>query len=281
MIWLLLSVLFSTLLFVAFKLFSKFSINVFSAIIFNYLTCFLLGNIYLGTEHIFHFSVIHEIGFLPIICMGMFFIGTFFLMGVATHKSGAALSSMVSKMSVVLPVIVAMFILKEQIDAIKLVGIALSLLSVILITNKSNEGTKFNWVLILVFIGSGLVDTGLNLLKNKHYSFWGDAKMSTLLFFGAFLSGLIIILINPKLLRNFDFKSALGGVLLGTANFFSLIAMFKAIDFYHGKTALFFTMNNVGVVLLSTLVGLAFKEKITAKGYFGLALAIFALILLN
>jgi uncharacterized membrane protein len=126
-----------------------------------------------------------------------------------------------------------------------------------------------------------LVDTGLNLLKNKHYIFWTDAKMSTLLFFGAFISGLIIILINPKLLKNFDFKSAFGGVLLGTANFFSLIAMFRAIDFYHGKTALFFTMNNVGVVLLSTLVGLAFNEKITAKGYFGLALAIFALILLN
>ena len=281
MIWLLLSVLLSTMLFVSFKLFSKFSIHVFSAIIFNYLTCFLLGNLYLGSEHIFHFSVINEVGFLPIICMGMVFIGTFFLMGVATHKSGAALSSMVSKMSVVLPVIVAMFILNEQIDAIKLVGIALSLLSVVLITNKSNEGTKFNWVLILVFIGSGLVDTGLNLLNNKHYVYWTDAKMSTLLFFGAFLSGLIIILINPKLLRNFDFKSALGGVLLGTANFYSLIAMFKAIDFYHGKTALFFTMNNVGVVLLSTLVGLAFKEKITAKGYIGLALAIFALILLN
>jgi len=281
MIWLLLSILLSTMLFVAFKLFSKFSIHVFSAIIINYLTCFILGNIYLGADHIIHLSVITEVGFLPIICMGMVFIGTFFLMGVSTHKSGAALSSMVSKMSVVIPVIVAMFFLKEHIDAIKMVGIALSLLSVVLITNKSNEGTKFNWILILVFIGSGLVDTGLNLLKNKQYVFWSDAKMSTLLFFGAFISGLIILMLNPKLFRNFDFKSALGGVLLGAANFFSLIAMFRAIDFYHGKTALFFTMNNVGVVLLSTLVGLAFKEKITAKGYFGLALAIFALILLN
>ncbi len=281
MIWLLLSVLLSTTLFVAFKLFSKFSIDVFSAIIFNYLTCFVLGNMYLGSQHILQVSVIHEEGFLPIICMGMFFIGTFFLMGVSTHKSGAALSSMVSKMSVVLPVIVAMVFLKEQIDAIKLVGIALSLLSVVLITNRSNEGTKFNWILILVFIGTGVVDTGLNLLKNKHFVFWGDAKMSTLLFFGAFLSGIIIIILKPALLKKFDLKSAVGGFLLGSANFFSLIALFKAIDFYHGKTALFFTMNNVGVVLLSTLVGLAFREKITRKGYFGLALAIFALILLN
>jgi drug/metabolite transporter (DMT)-like permease len=269
------------MLFVAFKLFSKFSIDVFSAIIFNYLTCFVLGNIYLGSQHILNISVIHEVGFLPIICMGLVFIGTFFLMGVSTHKSGAALSSMVSKMSVVLPVIVAMVFLKEQIDAIKWVGIALSLLSVVLITNKSNDGTKFNWILILVFIGTGVVDTGLNLLKNKHYSFWGDAKMSTLLFFGAFLSGIIVITFKPSLLKKFDLKSALGGFLLGSANFFSLIAMFKAIDFYHGKTALFFTMNNVGVVLLSTLVGLAFREKITKEGYFGLALAIFALILLS
>ena len=281
MIWLLLSVLLSTMLFVAFKLFSKFSINVFSAIFFNYVTCFLLGNVYLGSQHILHVSVIQEDGFVPIICMGMVFIGTFFLMGISTHKSGAALSSMVSKMSVVLPVIVAIFVLKEHIDAIKLAGILISLMSVVLITNKSNEGTKFNWILIFVFIGSGLVDTGLNLLKNKHYVFWTDAKMSTLLFFGALSCGIIIIIFKPALLKTFNFKSAIGGFLLGSANFFSLIAMFKAIDFYNGKTSLFFTMNNVGVVLLSTLVGLAFKEKITTKGYFGLALAIFALILLN
>ena len=57
--------------------------------------------------------------------------------------------------------------------------------------------------------------------------------------------------------------------------------MFKGFDFFNGKTSLFFTMNNVGVVLFSTLVGLAFKEKITRKGYVGLGLAIFALILLN
>jgi drug/metabolite transporter (DMT)-like permease len=281
MIWLLLSVLLSTMLFVAFKLFSKFSIDVFSAIFFNYLTCFLLGNVYLGSQHILHVSVIQEDGFVPIICMGMVFIGTFFLMGISTHKSGAALSSMVSKMSVVLPVIVAIFVLKEHIDAIKLAGILISLMSVVLITNKSNEGTKFNWILIFVFIGSGLVDTGLNLLKNKHYVFWTDAKMSTLLFLGALSCGIIIIIFKPALLKTFNFKSAIGGFLLGSANFFSLIAMFKAIDFYNGKTSLFFTMNNVGVVLLSTLVGLAFKEKITTKGYFGLALAIFALILLN
>ena len=281
MIWLFFSVLLSTMLFVAFKLFSKFSINVFSAIFFNYLTCFILGNVYLGSQHILHVSVIHEDGFLPIICMGMIFIGTFFLMGVSTHKSGAALSSMVSKMSVVLPVIVAIVVLKERIDAIKIIGILISLLSVVLITNKSDEGTKFNWILIFVFVGSGMVDTGLNLLKNKHYLFWGDAKMSTLLFLGALFSGIIVIILKPTLLKKFDFKSALGGFLLGTANFFSLIAMFKAIDLYNGKTSLFFTMNNVGVVLLSTLVGLAFKEKITRKGYFGLVLAIFALILLN
>lgn len=281
MIWLFLSVLLSTMLFVAFKVFSRFSINVFSAIFFNYLTCFILGNVYLGSQHILHVSVIHEDGFLPIICMGMIFIGTFFLMGVSTHKSGAALSSMVSKMSVVLPVIVAIVVLKERIDAIKIIGILISLLSVVLITNKSDEGTKFNWILIFVFVGSGLVDTGLNLLKNKHYLFWGDAKMSTLLFLGALFSGIIVIIFKPILLKKFDFKSALGGFLLGTANFFSLIAMFKAIDLYNGKTSLFFTMNNVGVILLSTLVGLTFKEKITRKGYFGLVLAIFALILLN
>lgn len=281
MIWLLLSVLLSSLLFFAFKLFSKYNIDVFSAIIVNYISCFILGNIYLGSEHILQFSVIEKEGFLPIICMGTVFVGTFFLMGVSTHRSGAAVSSMVSKMSVVIPVLVAVIALNERFTIIKLLGIAISLFSVVLISNKQGNQSKFDWTLILVFIGSGMVDTGLNLLKNQHYQFWSDGKMSTLLFLGAFITGLSVLIVKPKLFLNFNIKSVVGGTLLGITNFFSLIVMFAALDVFKGKTALFFTMNNIGVVVFSTVLGLFMKEKITKMGYLGLALAILALILLN
>ena len=280
MIWLILSIVFSTSLFLAFKLFAKFQIDLFSAIIVNYFTCFILGNIYLGNQHIVKITTLSQDGFWPIISMGSLFIGTFFLMGTATQKVGAGMSSMASKMSVVLPVFVAVLFFQEQLHVGQIIGIVLSIVAVVLISIKDEGGFHFDWILILVFLGSGMVDTGLNLLKNAHYENFDSVRMSTLLFAGAFICGCILVSFKPKLIEKLNVKSWLGGILLGTANFLSLVVMFEGIAHFKGKTSLFFTLNNVGVVCLSAMVGLLFKEKLTKKGIMGLGLAILAIILM-
>lgn len=252
----------------------------FSAIIVNYLTCFILGNLYLGSAHILKAETLHQQGFIPIISTGILFIGTFFLMGTATQKVGAGMSSMASKMSVVLPVLVAVSFFHEHLSMLHIFGIILSLISVVLISIKEEGGLHFDWVLLLVFLGSGLVDTGLNLLKNANYTYFGSVKMSTLLFAGAFISGLMIIAVKPSLIKNLNSRSLIGGICLGTCNFISLVVMFEAIEAFAGKTSLFFTFNNIGVVCCSAIFGLAFKEKLTKKGKIGLSIAILAILLM-
>ena len=280
MTWLILSIVFSTSLFLAFKLFAKYQVDLFSAIIVNYFTCFILGNIYLGNQHIFKLETAGLEGFWPILSMGSLFIGTFFLMGIATQKVGTGMSSMASKMSVVLPVFVAVLFFKEHLQVGQFIGIVLSIAAVVLISIKDDGGLHFDWILILVFLGSGMVDTGLNLLKNSHYEQFDSVRMSTLLFAGAFFCGCILIILKPKLIANLDVKSWVGGILLGTANFLSLVVMFEGIAQFKGKTSLFFTGNNVGVVCLSAIVGLLFQEQLTKKGIIGLGLAILAIILM-
>lgn len=280
MIWLFLSILFSTSLFIAFKLFGRFKVDMFSAIILNYLTCFILGNLYLGQSHILKFETLHQNGFVHIISTGILFIGTFFLMGTATQKVGAGMSSMASKMSVVLPVLVAVLFYQEHLSVLHIVGIILSLIAVVLISLKEEGGFNFDWVLLLVFLGSGLVDTGLNVLKNSNYTYFDSVKMSTLLFAGAFISGLIIIALKPSLIKNLNHRSVIGGVVLGTCNFISLVVMFEGIHAFAGKTSLFFTFNNIGVVCCSAVFGLAFKEKLSKKGKIGLGIAILAILLM-
>lgn len=280
MIWLFLSILFSTSLFIAFKLFSRFKVDMFSAIIVNYFTCFILGNCYLGSANILKLETLFQPGFLQIISTGILFIGTFFLMGTATQKVGAGMSSMASKMSVVLPVLVAVSFFREHLSMLHICGIVLSLISVVLISIKEEGGLHFDWVLLLVFLGSGLVDTGLNLLKNANYTYFDSVKMSTLLFAGAFISGLIIIAVKPSLIKNLNSRSINGGICLGTCNFISLVVMFEGIESFAGKTSLFFTFNNIGVVFCSAVFGLAFKEKLTQKGKIGLGIAILAILLM-
>ncbi len=280
MIWLILSILLSTSLFVAFKLFERFQVDLFSAIIVNYFTCFVLGNVYLGHRHILNIDTLNAEGFWPIIAMGSLFICTFFMMGTATQKVGASMSSMASKMSVVIPVFVAVLFFKESLQFQQWVGILLSILAVILISLKEEGGFHFDWILILVFLGSGMVDSGLNLLKNAQYSFFDSVKMSTLLFAGAFMCGLILVGIKPKLIANLNIRSSIGGVVLGTANFFSLVVMFEGISAFNGKTSLFFTLNNVGVVCASAVFGMLMKEKVSKKGFLGLGLAVLAIVLM-
>jgi hypothetical protein len=159
-------------------------------------------------------------------------------------------------------------------------GIILSLISVVLISIKEEGCLHFDWVLLLVFLGSGLVDTGLNLLKNANYTYFDSVKMSTLLFAGAFISGLMIITVKPSLIKNLNSRSLIGGICLGTCNFISLVVMFEAIEAFAGKTSLFFTFNNIGVVCCSAIFGLAFKEKLTKKGKIGLSIAILAILLM-
>ena len=280
MIWLILSIVFSTSLFLAFKLFGRFQVDLFSAIIVNYFTCFVLGNIYLGKNHLLQIETFEAQGFWPIVSMGSLFIGTFFLMGTATQKVGASMSSMASKMSVVIPVFVAVLFFKETLHFQQWIGILLSIFAVILISLKDEGGMHFDWILILVFLGSGMVDTGLNLLKNAQYTFFDSVKMSTLLFAGAFICGLFLILIQPKLIAHLNLKSSIGGVLLGTANFLSLVVMFEGIAAFDGKTSLFFTINNIGVVCASAAVGVLMKEKLSKKGFIGLGLALMAIALM-
>ena len=252
----------------------------FSAIIVNYFTCFILGNCYLGSANILKLETLFQPGFLQIISTGILFIGTFFLMGTATQKVGAGMSSMASKMSVVLPVLVAVSFFHEHLSMLHIFGIILSLISVLLISIKEDGGLHFDWVLLLVFLGSGLVDTGLNLLKNANYTYFDSVKMSTLLFAGAFISGLIIIAVKPSLIKNLNSRSIIGGICLGTCNFISLVVMFEGIESFAGKTSLFFTFNNIGVVFCSAVFGLAFKEKLTQKGKIGLGIAILAILLM-
>jgi len=71
------------------------------------------------------------------------------------------------------------------------------------------------------------------------------------------------------------------GFILGLVNLFSIFAIYNALDVYASKTAVFFTLNNVTVVVLSFILGVSLGEKFTKRSLLGLALAVIAIILLG
>lgn len=295
LVYLLLSVALSSGIFMVFKAVGRLKLELFPVVVINYLTCFLLGNLLLGSDHVLNSETIQLPGFFPTASMGLIFVGTFVLMGHSTHRAGASMSAMASKMSVVIPVLVAVIFLGENIGFKGIAGILLALISVYLVSTGSESSTgsglgsvslgRFDPVLLLVFIGSGMVDAGLNLIKYADFKGFNNLQFATITFGGAAVVALMVSVFQLKSWKLFflqgSSKGILLGILLGTINYFSIVAMYAAIDAYQGKTGIFFTLNNIGVLLLTVFLGYFLGEKYNSKTLFGVFFAIIAILLLG
>jgi drug/metabolite transporter (DMT)-like permease len=276
-------------IFMVFKAVGRLKLELFPVVVINYLTCFLLGNLLLGSEHVLNSEIIQLPGFFPTASMGLIFVGTFVLMGYSTQKAGASMSAMASKMSVVIPVLVAVIFLGESIGIKGIAGVILALVSVYLVSTGSESGLgsmgRFDPVLLLVFLGSGMVDTGLNLIKYADFKGFNNLQFASITFGGAAVVALMVSVFQLNrwklFFRQGSFKGIVLGVLLGTINYFSIVAMYAAIDAYQGKTGVFFTLNNIGVLLLTIFLGYFLGEKYNSKTLVGVFFAIIAILLLG
>ena len=75
-------------------------------------------------------------------------------------------------------------------------------------------------------------------------------------------------------------KNLIAGILLGVPNYFSIIFLIKSLQTRGFESSMLFTINNVGIVVLSTIFGVVlFKEHFSLKNKIGIALAIFGIIM--
>ena len=100
---LLLSILSSTLIFVVFKLFSRFKVNTLQAIVVNYFVACGTGLLLYDGEIVLQ-KIPEYPWFLYALALGSLFIGIFNLMAWTTQRSGLSVVSVATKMSVVVPV---------------------------------------------------------------------------------------------------------------------------------------------------------------------------------
>ena len=285
MFYLLFSICISSFLFVIFKLFDVLKINTFQAIVVNYLTAAILG-FYLSNNSVSFQQIPSQPWFLGAFLLGIMFILVFNVMALTSQKNGLSVASVSSKMSVVIAIIFGVWYYEESIGLVKLIGILLALVAVYLTSIKEkNEIVKKNKDFlfpVLLFFGSGAIDTSLKYVETSFVAEGGVPLFSATIFGCAFVLGVIVLLYQKvKGILSFEFKSILGGVLLGVPNYFSIVYLLKALSTEGMESSTAFTLNNVGIVILSTLFGLfIFKEKLVSKNWFGIIIAIVSIILI-
>ena len=280
-----LSIFFSSLIFVIFKLFDTHKIQTIYAIIINYLTACLVGVLFYNKP-----VQLNEIPkndwFYGTLFLGVLFIVIFNLMAKTSQRLGVSVASVATKMSFVIPVILGLILYSEKLSFLKSAGIILALAAVYFASVKDTPRAiqrKALLLPIMVFLGSGIIDASIKYMEENHVSVNEFPIFSATVFGAAACTGILFILLRSidKPLK-LNFRNVLGGIALGIPNFFSIFFLLRALQNEALNSASIFTINNVAIVMFSTLLGIVlFKEKISTKNWAGIALAVISIMMVT
>lgn len=281
MIALALSIFCSTIIFVLFKLFKKFGIDTFQAIVFNYFTAFIIGVALYHNE--WNPNALQEQTWMFFSAgTSILFIGLFLLMAFSSQSNGVASTSIAVKMSMAISLIIMIISYGEEVSALKTAAILLAILGVFLVSYSGKNKTKMasGWMLLVLFIGSGTLDFTLNLVQ-KHILKSLTASLFSAISLGLagiIGSGVLIVRViqNKTQLRA---KNLVAGIILGVPNFFSIYLLLLSYKTTGWTDSTVLAITNVSVVLFSAVIGfLIFSEEANKPKIIGLIAAISAIV---
>ncbi len=268
-----------------FKLIEKYKADTFQAIVFNYITAAILGYTIMGTE-LSIAQVTHAVWFPNAIIVGLSFISLFYVIGLTAQKVGISVSAVATKMSLVIPVTFAFFLYQDTVTAFKVLGILLALLGVLLATKKDEKvikEKKYFILPIILFIGSGLLDTFVNYTEKFYLPdpaaslYFIPTVFTVSAFAGAGVLGASLIA-RPSL---FSSKSVFWGIILGFFNYGALFFILQALKLSDLESSVIFSINNIGIVVLSTIAArIFFKEHLSRLNITGISISIIAILLI-
>ena len=284
MIYLLLSVISSTVIFLTFKITERFNTNLIKLITINYLVATLLGFSFnqqpISILHIFTSN------WLPAaLIIGFSYILTFFLIGYSTRISGVSVTTIASKMSLVIPILFSLWFFAEKITLFKITGLILAVVAVLLTSYKPIRLNKNGFILFLpvaIFLGCGISDSIVKYSQNNFVANSLSLLFSATVFLTALIIGLTYLSFSTGSIgKSVSISEIIGGTILGIANFGSLYFFILALNDSKLDSSVVFGLNNLCILLFSILAGkFLFKEKLSKINFAGIIMAIAAILVL-
>ena len=288
MIYLVGSIVLTSYLTLSFKACEKYGVNVFQAIVFNYITCVITGSIVNGAFPI-DAENIKTPWFGWAMIMGAMFVSIFNIVAITAQKNGVAVASVANKLSLIIPVVLSVYLYQETVAGWKAVGVVLALVAVVLTcyttSGKGDTTQKNKWVYLLplvLFISSGLLDALINHVQLTYVTADNNNDYLVSSFFSAATIGTVILL--TQLIRRkqeFVWKNLIAGVLIGIPNYFSIWCLVHFLQESPWQTSASIPVNNMGIVLFSAVVAwILFKERLTKINWLGILLSLVAIYLI-
>jgi drug/metabolite transporter (DMT)-like permease len=296
-IYLIIATICAAMFSVMFKIFHIKGVDSGQAIFFNYLTAFILGILFsLHGELVVNPFKAHWL--VPVLILGLIFMAGMILLSDSTRRVGVAISTVCSRASMVIPIIVS-FLLIEGSARPKWLLIILVLVAMTLTvwTGKPDDGRVYTFrdilAPIIVFITFGLSNSFLKVIQHNVTVADTKAGMTeqainselSLVTASVFFVAMLLCLYSffkkgPDGKRiPITMKNIMGGIELGAINYFCtymLMLSMKSID-----SSILFPIHNIGIVAIGAFVGLwAFHEKMKPHQVVGIILAAVSIALL-
>lgn len=274
----------SSLIFVLFKLFPKYKVDTFQAIVFNYFTAAICGTIFFHQE----FRGLESYQLITLnyaISCAILFISLFLIMGISAQKNGVSSTSVAVKMSMAISMLAMISYNQESLTILKLSGLAAAILGVVLVSmpdKNEKKGQQTIWMLIILFFGSGLLDFLLNVAQKSKLNGLHPGLFSALGFLMAGVIGSLILVVQiVRKKKKLALKNLIAGVFLGVPNYFSIYLLLAAYQTTGWSDSTVLAIINVSVVILASIIGLMiFSERLNLKKTIGLCFSILAIIIL-
>lgn len=212
---------------------------------------------------------------------GLFFISNFVAYSKSVHANGVGVTITAMRLSLLVPVLISIYLYNEYLGSAEIAGVVLVFGALVLLIPKSN-GVRVGrinagWLLLIVFLISGFADASLKIYKEEFSMQLNESLFMSLVFFGAFLIGIIACIVRKGPLATKEEVKL--GTIIGIPNLYSSIFLIYALNDISGSIA--YPLVNTLNVMGGTALGIIrWKDKVTNLQWIGLGMALIAMIIL-
>ncbi len=210
------------------------------------------------------------------LALGVLLPSIFVALAKSVHSAGLVRTDAAQRLSLIIPLLAAFLLFGEQPSARKLAGMALAFVALFCLlwkphaaaSGKTSGGGSWLWPLVVLF-GFGVIDVLFKQMSKAGTAFSAGLLVTFV------MAGCLMLLYLLLARTRWGMPHLLAGVLLGALNFANIYTYIRAHQVLPGSPALIFSVMNMGVIVLGTLVGaLLFREKLRPINLLGVGLAL-------
>lgn len=244
------------------------------AIFMNYVVASTLCFLLLKPDLAKLFSPGQPVGIF--LALGVLLPTIFLALAKSVQLAGIVRTDAAQRLSLIIPLLSAFVIFGEQLTERKMLGVALAFAALLCLLWKpskggSGKGGAWLWPLV-VLLGYGVIDVLFKQMAKAGAAFSGGLLAAFV------LAGVLMLLYLAASKTRWGLGHLLTGILLGALNFANIYTYIRAHQSLPGNPALVFSVMNMGVIVLGTLVGaMAFREPLSRLNLLGVLLALGAI----